>query len=232
MSRKILLLAMALLALMATSAWAAPKQVVSTFGTAGTGNGELGSPVGGVAVNQGTGDVYVVDAGNDRVQRFDAAGGYQGQFGTTGTGDGQFTFGGNLAGVAVDQSTGSVYVTDTGNNRVQRFSAAGAYQAQFGAGGADDGEFASPIAVAVDPTSHDVFVADRDNNRVQRFSSAGVYEAQFGTAGSGYGEIYSPTSVAVDTTGAVYVLDPVTVASRSSPTMARSPRSSRRARST
>jgi DNA-binding beta-propeller fold protein YncE len=207
MIRRLLVLVAMSLLLVAPPASAAPKQVATTFGAAGAGDGELGSTVAGVAVRQSTGDVYVIDAAADRVQRFDADGAYLGQFGTPGTGDGALTLGGASTGLAVDQASGDVYVADTGNNRIQRFSATGVYQSQFGAAGAGDGELAAPVAVAVDPTSHDVYVADRDNNRVQRFSSAGVFEAQLGTLGSGYGELSAPTGVAVDATGAVYVLD-------------------------
>ena len=207
MIRRLLVLVAMSLVLVAPAASAAPKQVATTFGAAGAGDGEFGSTVAGVAVRQSTGDVYVVDAAADRVQRFDADGGYLGQFGTPGTGDGELTLGGASAGVAVDQASGDVFVGDTANNRIQRFSATGVYQSQFGVAGAGDGELAAPVAVAVDPTSHDVYVADRDNNRVQRFSSAGVYEAQLGTLGAGYGELSAPTGVAVDATGAVYVLD-------------------------
>ncbi|MET0602197.1 MAG: 6-bladed beta-propeller [Baekduia sp.] len=201
------LTAMLLVTVTASVAAAAPKQVASTFAAAGSGNGELTAPTGGAAVRQSNGDVYVVDAGADRVQRFDAAGTYQSQFGSPGSGNGELTFAGNVAGIAIDQSDGSVYVADTGNNRIQKFNAAGVYQGQFGAAGSGDGELAGPIAVAVDQSSHDVFVADRDNNRVQRFDAAGAYEAQFGTPGAGYGELAAPSGLAVDSTGSVYVLD-------------------------
>lgn len=45
----------------------------SSFGAPGTGAGELSNPS-GVAVNESTGDVYVVDRANNRVEQFDAAG--------------------------------------------------------------------------------------------------------------------------------------------------------------
>jgi DNA-binding beta-propeller fold protein YncE len=47
--------------------------LANTFGTEGSGAGELKDPQ-GVAVNEQTGDIYVVDAGNARVDRFDAEG--------------------------------------------------------------------------------------------------------------------------------------------------------------
>ncbi|HST54342.1 MAG TPA: hypothetical protein VLJ42_00405 [Solirubrobacteraceae bacterium] len=188
---------------------AAPKQVLKVFGSPGAGDGQFSAPTGGVAVRQSTGDVYVVDIGNERVQRFDADGVYLGQFGTAGSGDGQFSLG-SSAGVAINQTTGQVYVADSANNRVERFSAAGVYEAQFGTAGAGNGELNSPAGVAVDATGR-VLVADSANNRVERFSAAGVYQDQLGASapnpGSGDGELSFPVRVAVDSTGLIYVLD-------------------------
>ena len=46
---------------------------LTTFGVSGSGGGEFSSPQ-GVAVDQSSGDVYVVDAGNFRVEKFDSGG--------------------------------------------------------------------------------------------------------------------------------------------------------------
>jgi hypothetical protein len=60
-----------------------------SFGGPGSGPGQLSEPV-GVAVNDSSGlepdagDVYVVDAGNNRVERFSATGAYLGQFNGSG----------------------------------------------------------------------------------------------------------------------------------------------------
>jgi len=58
----------------------AAGQQVSTFGSAGSGNGQFSSPKGIYAA--GTGLVYVVDSGNRRVQVFNSSGNYQSQFST------------------------------------------------------------------------------------------------------------------------------------------------------
>lgn len=129
--------------LIAASPALAAKGVVSYFGTTngpGTADGEFNTPR-GVAVNAtgaggvGAGDVYVVDALNHRVQRFNSVGVYQGKFGTSGSGAGQFS---TPTGVAIDQADGSVYVYDQGNRRVSKWSATGAFLFAFGAGVADD----------------------------------------------------------------------------------------------
>jgi hypothetical protein len=188
---------------------AAPKGIVGVFGGVGSGNGQF-QKAGGVAVNQTTGDVYVVDIGNARVQRFDADGDFLSQFGSAGSGDGQFGVdpGGTqldqIAGIAVAPD-GSVYVADPINSRVQRFEPDGDYVSQFGSFGSGNGQFSRPTGVAVDPADGDVLVADRDNHRVQRFSSTGVYQSQFD--GLDADPIVFPVRVDVDVSGAIYVVE-------------------------
>lgn len=71
--------------------------------------------------------IYVLDAGNYRVQVFDHDGSYITQFGRRGSGPGEFDFLGgstpdDFAGsIAVDQD-GFIYVADVGNRRVQKFA--------------------------------------------------------------------------------------------------------------
>ena len=66
----------------------------------------------------GSGNVYVADEGNHRIQEFDASGTFLTAWGSAGSGNGQFTY---SNGVAADGS-GNVYVADSGNARIQKFS--------------------------------------------------------------------------------------------------------------
>ncbi len=217
------------------------KNVLTTFGQAGTAEGEFTFPS-GVAINLAAGDLYVADAavdaggaGGQRIEQFSADGSFIRAWGwgvatgadafevctsactsgIQGAGQGQFGFQVQAGDafthpqIAVDQSDGSVYVADTLNDRVQKFSASGAFLAAFGGSGTGAGQLASPQGVAVDPTSGDVYVADTANNRVQRFTGSGTFVAELGgaTGGSGDGELLSPRRVAVDSTGRLYVLD-------------------------
>jgi DNA-binding beta-propeller fold protein YncE len=213
----------------------AGKGVVDSFGQAGTGAGEFAFAT-GVAVNQATGDVYVADAdccsfstGGQRVLQFTATGDFVRGWGwgvatgaeafevcTTsclagiqGSGDGQFSLGMDSGPpqIAVDQTDGSVYVADNLNDRIQKFSASGAFLDKFGTTGAGQGELSLPLGVAVDPVSSDVYVADTNNNRVQRFDSDGNFVDEFGNPGGTEGPLSGPSKVVVDSTGRVYVLD-------------------------
>ncbi len=124
-------------------------------------------------------------------------------WGSSGTGDGQFY---SPAGIAVS-SAGNVYVADTDNNLVQKFTSAGVFVTQWGGSGSGDGQFEYPYGIAVD-TKGNVYVADTGNNRIQKFTSGGTYVAQWGGYGSGNGQFEYPYGIALDSAGNnVYVTD-------------------------
>jgi DNA-binding beta-propeller fold protein YncE len=165
----------------------------------------LSSP-GGVAVNQSTGDVYVVDQGNERVEYFSSTGVYLGKWNGSATPAGEFS---SPSAIAVDNdpsspSRGDVYVVDTGNDVIDKFSATGGYLGQVtgtcAAPGACLGAeiaFPAPLrAITVDP-SGDLWVHDNEGN-VDEFSVTGSFikqlsthrEARGGLAVDGAGNIY------------------------------------------
>ncbi len=194
----------------------------------------------GIAVNEtgagaaDPGDIYVVDGSNNRIQQFSAdgtfirawgkdviTGGGTGfeictvasdcKAGVTGAAGGEFN---SPQGIAVDQATGDVYVTEQTNLRVQRFDAAGNFQLMWGrdvlnptggtttevctaadtvapgckvgTSGASGGSFAStfngyPAVVPPGPANAgNVVVADPGNRRVQEFAPSGAFVRTFG----------------------------------------------------
>lgn len=100
---------------------------------------------------------------------------------------------------------GSVYVTDLGNKRVQKFDSQGAFLAAWGSQGSADGQFRYPSGIATDGAY--IYVADRDLNRVQKFDANGNYIAQWGSGGNAEGSMHMPTGMAVGADGYVYVVD-------------------------
>jgi hypothetical protein len=128
---------------------------------------------------------------------------YLTQWGTLGNGDGQFVY---PYGVATD-AAGNVYVTDSGNHRIQKFTSSGTYLTQWGTQGSGDGQFDGPSGVATDAAGN-VYIVDTYNYRIQKFTSSGTYLTQWGTFGDGDGQFYGTNyGVATDAAGNVYVVD-------------------------
>jgi len=99
---------------------------------------------------------------------------------------------------------GSIYVSDLGNKRVQKFTSEGQYLTEWGKSGKLSGEFHYPSGIAVSADS--VFVADRDLNRIQKFTTDGEFVSQWGGKGIYEGQFYFPNGIAVNN-GTVYVVD-------------------------
>gem|GEM_PF-2906656 len=180
------------------------------WGIAGNGEGEFNLPI-GLAVKletEGEGEteaayqVYVADAGNNRIQVFDQNGVFLFGWGVAGAEAGSFDW---PLGIAID-SNGHVYVSDSGNSRIQVFSAGGNFLREWGVSGTGDGEFNFPIGLATDAQDR-VYVADYYNNRIQAFDSAGNFLIQWNGAELGGGAFNLPMDVGVDNNGKVYALD-------------------------
>jgi len=237
--------------------------LLGSFGSAGSGAGELNVPR-GVAVDlsgdSSRGDVYVADRGDQRVEKFGAVGNFLLAFGkevnatkvreagegktiseaeenvcaassgdlcgagTEGAANSEF---GGVLGVAVDPSSGAVYVEDRPNHRIEKYTPSGEFVLMFGgdvnktsggdvcsateecqagvtasSGEAGEGRFhewgvGAFLAVG---SSGTVYVGDE--NRVQIFSSSGVYQTQIELPGGG-----DVLALAVDGAGDVYVHD-------------------------
>jgi hypothetical protein len=99
-----------------------------------------------------------------------------------------------------------VYVVDSVNNRVQKFTSTGTFITKWGTNGASNGQFSGPQGIAVDSAGN-VYVADSGNNRIQKFTSAGTFTEACGSFGTADGEFSGPGDLALDSTGNLYVAD-------------------------
>jgi DNA-binding beta-propeller fold protein YncE len=130
--------------------------------------------------------------------------------GTAGTELGQFQ---NPRDVAIAQD-GSLYISDTSNNRIQHLAADGSVLQVWGSyadiskGSAPGGTFFEPwgIAVGLDGS---VFAADTWNHRIQKFTSDGKFVnmwGYFGQADTPFA-IWGPRDIAIDSNGNLFVTD-------------------------
>ena len=194
------LIALSLLFANSLEATAGPLTFVRAIGSSGSGDGQLSLPI-GVALDS-SGNVWVGDQVNNRVEEFTGTGMFLQAFGSFGAGDGQFR---ESSGVAID-SSGNVWAVDSNNNRVQEFTSTGTFVQAFGSFGAANGQFKGPEFLALD-SSGNVWISDTDNNRVQEFTSTGTFLQAFGSLGSGNGQLRTVQGVALDSAGNVWVAD-------------------------
>jgi DNA-binding beta-propeller fold protein YncE len=81
-------------------------------------------------------------------------------------------------GIAID-GEGNVYVSESGNHRVQKFTSEGDWLATRGSRGSGDGEFLSAMVIAADDDNK-LYVSDWGNGRVQVFDTDGNFLAELG----------------------------------------------------
>jgi hypothetical protein len=152
----------------------------------------------------GSGNAYVADTENNRIQKFDSSGTLLKKWGTNGAGDGQLS---EPQGILVGKD-GYIYVVDTTNSRIQKFDAAGNFVARWGDVNSpnfnDPGQFQFPRGIAQDSQGN-FYVTDTGNYRIQKFDSGFNFIASWGTPPTH--ELNHPYGIAVDSSDNIYVTE-------------------------
>jgi predicted membrane-bound mannosyltransferase/DNA-binding beta-propeller fold protein YncE len=179
-----------------------------TWGESGSQPGQFQRPRDIAFAPAGT--LYVADTDNHRIQHLSADGASLQSWGSfADIAQGQAP-GGTFYqpwGIAVGPD-GSVYVADTWNHRVQKFTPDGKFITMWGYfGTAEKPEaFWGPRDIAVDSKGR-VYITDTGNKRVVVFDADGNFLTQFGAAGLDLGQFDEPVGLAIDNQGKVYVAD-------------------------
>ena len=209
----------------------ATKAGSGTAGFAGDGGPSAGARVSapaGLAIDA-VGNIYIADAGNNRVRKIDATGvittvAGTGAAGSSGDG-GQATLASlnDPLGVAID-AAGNLYIADESNNRIRRVDVTGVITTFAGtgvAGFSGDGGQATkatlnfPRAVAVDG-SGSLYIADTRSLRVRKVSADGVITTYAGNGQRGFtGDggaatqafMKAPHGLAFDAAGNLLIVD-------------------------
>ena len=153
-----------------------------------------------IALDQ-SGNLYI--AGDNRIKKFSSDGTELLMIEDDGTGDYRFSW---QMRVAVDQSSGSIYVTNSDEHKVMKFDSTGNFLIQWGSLGTGNSNLNRPEGIAVDSSGF-VYVCDGENRRIVKYNSDGNYQAKWGTQGSGIGQFEYPVDVTIDSSDNIYVLD-------------------------
>ena len=182
-----------------------PDRVIGFYGK---GDGQLDAPRGIAIATDGS--IYVADSRNHRIQHFTENGIFINAWGTFAdalAGDAPPGTFNEPWGIAIG-SDGSIYVTDTWNHRVQKFTADGEFITQWGYFGAAENPdgFWGPRGILVDEENR-VFIADTGNKRIAIFDANGNFITQFGEAGFSVGQLDEPVGLAMGQNGEIFVSD-------------------------
>jgi DNA-binding beta-propeller fold protein YncE len=165
------------------------------WGSPGYGDGQFSiilPDVGRLAVDP-QGNVYVIDHGNSRIQKFDAAGNFLKKWGTSGDGDIQFQ---DPSDIIIDKQS-NVYVTDYAKSDVQKFDDNGHLLLRWQSPG-------SIYSLAIDPDGN-ILVADK-TGRIRKFDTSGALLSEIRPKPIDKIAI-ELWNIAVDKQGNIYIVD-------------------------
>ena len=176
---------------------------IASVGEKGSGPLQFNTPD-GIAISPITGQVYISDWYNNRIQVLNPDLTFSHSFGSEGSANGQFKY---PCHIAID-SQGLVYIADFINNRIQKLSPDGKFVAQFGSYGSDPRQLNYPRGITIDTVGTGlVYVSEWYNHHVSVFTSDGVFVSSFGSKGSNIDQFNSPAGLTFNKVGLLYVCD-------------------------
>lgn len=119
--------------------------------------------------------------------------------GGQGTGNGQFDL---PRGITTDPA-GNIFISDTGNGRIEKFSTTGAFIASIGTKGTGYGQLGEPNGIAVDRAGK-IYVAEASNHRIQKLTTDGNFIAEWKGPDPGF---YGPRKIDIASDQSLYVVD-------------------------
>ena len=149
------------------------------------------------------GNIYVADGyGNSRIAKYDANGKWVKNWGSTGSGDGQFRV---VHGIQLDAAN-NVYVADRDNRRIQVFDTNGTFKTQFRNVG-------TPWAICITPGPRQVMYVSNSNppnnldydGEIIKMSLDGTILGKFGRAGKLLKEFGTVNAIDCRTENELYV---------------------------
>ena len=166
---------------------------VKSIGSSKSSSGQLqfSHPI-GIVVHPTTGEIFVADYNNNRIQVFTSDLVYSHTISNK-----KCSLPG---GLALDMS-GNLYVTDHDHHCIHKFTIAGKYITQFGSKGSAPGQLLRPTYLTV--SNSILYVSDSRNGRIAIYNTNGTY--YYDCIGNGI--LDSPSGIAIDILGNLYVCD-------------------------
>jgi DNA-binding beta-propeller fold protein YncE len=182
---------------------AAPLALDLEIGRFGSGRLYFDDPV-DLAVDDDS-NIYVLDAGNYRIQLIDEDGRYQSQWGSKGEQDGHFD---EPVALMINPDNDFLVVLDQGSYRVHKYDLDGTFILSFGSEGRRKGMFDQPVDITIDGLDY-IYILDRDRKVVLKFHKSGAFVEEWGSRGRVGERLEDPVSIAYsdELTGYIYVLD-------------------------
>ena len=175
---------------------------VKSVGSSETGNGPLqfNTPI-GITVHPTTGQIFIADTGNHRIQVLNNDLTYSHSFGKRGSSPKRFNY---PFDVTFDNE-GYLYVADNRNHCIKKFTSTGQHISTFSSEGSNPGQINIPTSIIID--NNLLYVSELITNRISIFDTNGCFIHCFGKRGSGEGEFKRPHGITVDSLGNLYVSD-------------------------